>query len=79
MLPKMKVYFSCILIGFILNAYAQTVDVRQHPNWPKRFETVCGESYDSDRIIGGMDATLGQYPWQARLGFNCEYMSLNTH
>jgi hypothetical protein len=29
----------------------------------------CGLSY-SDRIVGGENATLGQYPWLARLGYN---------
>lgn len=79
MLPKVEVYFSCILLGCILNVCAERFDVEQHPNWPKHLESVCGISYDSDRIIGGTNATLGQYPWQARLGFQCEYMSLSIH
>lgn len=28
----------------------------------------CGISF-SDRIIGGLNASLGQYPWMARLGY----------
>lgn len=32
-------------------------------------ELKCGAA-DSDRIIGGTRARLGQYPWLARLGYN---------
>lgn len=38
---------------------------RNHPNWPKH---ICGEIYN-DRIIGGQNAALGQFPWMARLLF----------
>lgn len=37
--------------------------------WPKEYDEVCGESY-SDRIIGGANATLGQYPWIVRLKYS---------
>ena len=40
--------------------------ISNHPNWPKTDE-VCGISY-SDRIIGGKNSALGQYPWIAHLG-----------
>ena len=40
--------------------------VSNHPNWPKT-EEICGISY-SDRIIGGKNSALGQYPWIAHLG-----------
>lgn len=39
---------------------------RSHPNWPFSMETICGEAL-SDRIIGGKNAKLGQFPWMARL------------
>lgn len=42
-------------------------DPFNHPNWPQTSD-VCGHSY-SDRIIGGQNAALGQYPWIAHLGF----------
>uniref|UniRef100_A0A336MQD4 CSON003142 protein n=1 Tax=Culicoides sonorensis TaxID=179676 RepID=A0A336MQD4_CULSO len=35
-------------------------------------EDVCG-SADSNRIVGGVRASLGQYPWLARLGYNRTY------
>lgn len=39
---------------------------RDHVNWPKDVDDVCGESY-ADRIVGGEIAKLGQYPWMAQL------------
>lgn len=32
----------------------------------------CGLSY-ADRIVGGTNAALGQYPWMARLGYKSGY------
>ncbi|GLV36631.1 Spatzle-Processing Enzyme [Carabus blaptoides fortunei] len=32
------------------------------------YRQLCGES-NSDRIIGGIDANIGQFPWLARLGY----------
>lgn len=31
----------------------------------------CGVTY-TDRIIGGKNASLGQYPWLARIGYKCK-------
>lgn len=44
-----------------------------HPAWQYLLhdEVLCGESF-ADRIIGGEDAPLGQYPWIARLGYECK-------
>ena len=39
----------------------------EHANWPHDVGDDCGVSY-SDRIIGGTNAALGQYPWIARIG-----------
>lgn len=44
-------------------------DARKHPNWPKETEDICGTSLYSDRIVGGKATNLGQFPWQARLGY----------
>lgn len=55
---------SC-LIGILL-VKRSAGDFRTHPNWPKHVEEICGES-DSDRIIGGANASLGQFPWMVRL------------
>lgn len=45
-----------------------------HPNWPNDTMAECGVSA-SDRIVGGRNATLGQYPWLARIGIlsKCDY------
>lgn len=41
-------------------------DARSHPNWPHQMDGICGEAF-SDRIIGGKNASLGQFPWLTRL------------
>lgn len=45
-----------------------------HPAWIKLDKLDCGESA-ADRIIGGYNAALGQFPWIARLG----YIGTKTH
>lgn len=62
-----------IVVGLAINVCAIKFDVRTHRNWPKELETECGISDDSDRIIGGTAARLGQYPWQAKLGYLRNY------
>lgn len=39
-----------------------------HVNWPRDMDMECGISF-ADRIIGGVNASLGQYPWLARLSY----------
>lgn len=41
-------------------------EVFDHPNWPQ-YQDICGISY-ADRIIGGIKADLGAYPWIAHIG-----------
>ncbi|EFA07557.2 spaetzle-processing enzyme [Tribolium castaneum] len=53
------IHFANILTAF---------DIKDHPNWHLLDHEHCGESL-SDRIIGGASATLGQFPWVARLGY----------
>ncbi|CAH2045491.1 unnamed protein product, partial [Iphiclides podalirius] len=43
--------------------------VANHAAWVKLESYECGFSA-ADRIIGGMDAALGQFPWILRLGYN---------
>lgn len=43
-------------------------DIVKHPNWPRDVQDDCGISY-ADRIIGGKNASLGQFPWLARIGY----------
>lgn len=42
--------------------------IENHPAWKEIDLFECGFSA-SDRIIGGLNAALGQFPWMARLGY----------
>lgn len=44
------------------------VDVTKHPGWLLLEHKRCGNS-NTDRIIGGKNASLGAYPWIARIGY----------
>ncbi|XP_011629948.1 CLIP domain-containing serine protease 2-like [Pogonomyrmex barbatus] len=62
-LPCMLVFLYNISIGFSM------IDVTKHPSWSLLKQGSCGNS-NSDRIIGGKNASLGAYPWIARIGYN---------
>ncbi|XP_031770069.2 CLIP domain-containing serine protease HP8-like isoform X2 [Galleria mellonella] len=47
------------------------LEVSHHPTWDKLDAFDCGDSA-ADRIIGGVNAALGQFPWIARLGYTHE-------
>lgn len=55
---------SCLIAILLVKRNAG--DFRTHPNWPKHVDEICGES-NHDRIIGGENASLGQFPWMVRL------------
>lgn len=63
-----------LLIWFLIDvstsycSVASPTDIVEHPNWPKDVQDECGTSY-ADRIIGGKNASLGQFPWLARIGY----------
>ncbi len=64
-----------LLIWFLIDittsycSISSQSDIVNHPNWPKDVQDDCGISY-ADRIIGGKNASLGQFPWLARIGYN---------
>lgn len=47
----------------------RVADVTKHPGWLLLEHRRCGNS-NSDRIIGGKNASLGAYPWIARIGYS---------
>lgn len=71
-----KILSFCMLFGLIVNICAENLSVQEHRNWPRDTEEVCGISYDADRIVGGSNAGLGQFPWQARIGYMTKSASL---
>lgn len=54
--------------GIIVNLMIRIADVMKHPSWSLLEHRKCGNS-NSDRIIGGKNASLGAYPWIARIGY----------
>ncbi|RLU16061.1 hypothetical protein DMN91_011819 [Ooceraea biroi] len=59
-----RLIFPCC----IFMAFSHRIDVTGHRNWKLLDQRRCGNS-NSDRIIGGKNASLGAYPWIARLGY----------
>ncbi|KAK2583734.1 hypothetical protein KPH14_009652 [Odynerus spinipes] len=47
---------------------SSNVNVIHHSKWPLLDHDKCGNS-NTDRIIGGTNASLGAYPWLARIGY----------
>ncbi|KAK5647655.1 hypothetical protein RI129_002547 [Pyrocoelia pectoralis] len=65
MICSIATIFICFII---VTLDGVVLDVRRHPNWRLLEHVECGISL-ADRIIGGSNATLGQYPWLARIGY----------
>ncbi|KAJ8897993.1 hypothetical protein PR048_003353 [Dryococelus australis] len=50
----------------------ETFEPRHHDKWKLFDHKICGTS-SQVRIVGGKEATLGAYPWIARIGYTSEY------
>ncbi|XP_018342834.1 PREDICTED: serine protease easter-like [Trachymyrmex septentrionalis] len=62
-------YSLLYILVLSCNTAFSTINVRQHPSWSLLEQNNCGNS-NSDRIIGGKNASLGAYPWIARIGYS---------
>ncbi|XP_011874753.1 PREDICTED: uncharacterized protein LOC105565840 [Vollenhovia emeryi] len=60
---------SMLVLLCYLSLVFTMIDVTKHPNWSLLEHNSCGNS-NSDRIIGGKNASLGAYPWIARIGYS---------
>ncbi|XP_072929945.1 CLIP domain-containing serine protease HP8-like [Epargyreus clarus] len=64
-----RIHLGCFwIILFGLRDANSADDVSNHPAWTILDSFECGYSA-ADRIIGGMNASLGQFPWIVRLGY----------
>ena len=69
-----------ILVNFfyIFHSYVAScqynvfLNLKNHRNWPANVDESCGVS-NENRIIGGSNASLGQYPWLARIGYDSKF------
>ncbi|XP_046751120.1 uncharacterized protein LOC124414191 [Diprion similis] len=61
-------WVSIIFILWNVGSFVAT-DITEHPRWMLLEHERCGNS-NADRIIGGKNASLGAYPWIARIGYN---------
>lgn len=52
-------------------------EIANHTSWNILNKLVCGET-SSDRIIGGNNAALGQFPWIVRLGYVGKFIEITT-
>ncbi|XP_074105302.1 CLIP domain-containing serine protease HP8-like [Cotesia typhae] len=62
-------FFIHCIIQFVLSC--NTADITKHPSWMLLDHEKCGIS-NTDRIIGGKNASLGMYPWIARIGYSSD-------
>lgn len=64
----MKVLITIVTILIIGEYVSQSANSRSHPNWPHEMDKICGENTPPLlRIVNGLDADLGEYPWIARI------------
>nr|ADJ58583.1 seminal fluid protein HACP049 [Heliconius melpomene] len=66
-------WFSIFVFVFVHNVNCENIwpQIAHHPAWTRLDSLDCGFSA-SDRIIGGLNAALGQFPWLIRLGYSVE-------
>ncbi|XP_057338091.1 CLIP domain-containing serine protease HP8-like [Microplitis mediator] len=62
-------FFIYHIIYFIL--FCKSADITKHPSWMLLEHNKCGIS-NTDRIIGGKNASMGMYPWIARIGYSSD-------
>ncbi|XP_013171015.1 PREDICTED: serine protease easter-like [Papilio xuthus] len=68
------IYWNCVVIIITIVSHTSGdtwQQVASHPSWKKLESFECGFSA-ADRIIGGLNAALGQFPWILRLGYTLE-------
>ncbi|KAJ0173669.1 hypothetical protein K1T71_010818 [Dendrolimus kikuchii] len=70
-------YYKWLVLLLLLHTTSNIAanDIANHPAWKKLDAAECGESV-ADRIIGGKNANLGQFPWIVRLGYK-EYDNID--
>lgn len=73
-----KSFLICSLcLQFNVQESFADFDITTHRNWHLLPEN-CGQSLSTDRIIGGTNASMGQYPWLAQIGYLLEDCSIVT-
>lgn len=62
---------KCSVVFYLIGIFLIKIngDIRQHANWPHHVEDICGDN-NYDRIIGGKNAGLEQFPWMVQLLHN---------
>lgn len=51
-----------------MSSYSAAESITSHANWRLLNDSECGSS-SADRIVGGKNASMGAYPWIARIGY----------
>lgn len=71
----MKPQSGCLFILLASTVFCadieKAVEDRTTKILPKYFSEICGETF-TDRIISGKNASLGQFPWMARIDIEGE-------
>ncbi|XP_035449113.2 phenoloxidase-activating factor 1 isoform X2 [Spodoptera frugiperda] len=65
---RLTLTFTIMLHYAAMDDKIPAEEIAKHPVWTKLDAVDCGDSA-ADRIIGGLNAGLGDFPWIARLGY----------
>ncbi|KAF7267619.1 hypothetical protein GWI33_019111 [Rhynchophorus ferrugineus] len=68
MAVKLSNFICPIFLVSTLIIWGSSYNIDEHENW-KYLPEECGFGNSADRIIGGVEASLGQFPWMARLAY----------
>ncbi|XP_060532038.1 collagenase-like [Cylas formicarius] len=59
-----------VATSFLWILQAKSTDLDKHENWKHLPTEDCGKAPPTDRIIGGKEAKLGQFPWMVFIEFD---------
>ncbi|XP_060529854.1 testisin-like [Cylas formicarius] len=65
-----KTVLILVATSFLWISQVKSTDLDNHTNWKHLPTKDCGKASPADRLIGGEQAKLGQFPWMVLIKFN---------